>query len=202
MEAQNFLASDSLAIHPLTLDRWTDLERLFGARGACGGCWCMTWRLTRAEYERSKGEANRDAFREIVAAGSVTGLLAYAGDEAVAWCAVAPRDEFPTLERSRILKRVDEQSVWSVVCFFVRRDFRRKGVTTRLLRAAIEFAAQHDARIVEGYPVEPRTPDMPPVFAFTGLAASFQHAGFVEVARRSETRPIMRYVIGQDRPVG
>lgn len=162
----------------------------------------MTWRLTRSEYERDKGQANRSAFREIVAAGRVTGLLGYVGEDPVAWCAVAPRDEFPALERSRILKRVDEQPVWSVVCFFVRRDLRRTGITTRLLAAAIEFAGAHGANILEGYPVEPRKPEMPPAFAFTGLAASFRHAGFVEVARRSETRPIMRCMIGRGSTAG
>lgn len=185
----------ALSFHPLTADRWPDLEALFGVRGACGGCWCMTWRLTRAEYERNKGESNRRAFHEIVQGGGPVGLLAYVEAEPVGWCAIAPREAFPTLDRSRILKRVDEQPVWSVVCFFVKRNYRHKGVSTRLLRAAVAFAAEHGARIVEGYPVEPRKAEMPPVFAWTGLAASFRQAGFVEVARRSETRPIMRFAI-------
>jgi GNAT superfamily N-acetyltransferase len=186
----------TIEIEPLTIERWADLEALFGPRGACGGCWCMTWRLTRSEYERNKGESNRNLFRDIVAEGSPIGLLAYDGDEPVGWCAVAPRDEFSTLDRSRILKRVDDQPVWSVVCFFVRRSHRGRGLTVRLLEAAIEYAGAHDAKIVEGYPVEPRKPEMPPVFAFTGLVSAFRQAGFVEVARRSETRPIMRYEIG------
>ena len=161
----------------------------------------MTWRLTRAEYEREKGESNRRAFHEIVASGTPVGLLAYVESEPVAWCAIAPRPEFPTLERSRILKRVDDQPVWSVVCFFVKRGYRRKGVSTRLLKAAVAFAAAHGARIVEGYPVEPRKPEMPPVFAWTGLAASFRQAGFVEVARRSESRPIMRIELPKRGPL-
>ncbi len=126
------------------------------------------------------------------------GLLAYDGDEPVGWCAVAPRDEFSSLNRSRVLKRVDDQPVWSVVCFFVKRSHRHQGLTVRLLKTAIDFAAEHGASIVEGYPIEPRKPEMPPVFAFTGLASAFLEAGFVEVARRSETRPIMRYAIGSD----
>jgi GNAT superfamily N-acetyltransferase len=155
----------------------------------------MTWRLTRAEYERNKGDANREAFREIVASGAPVGLLAYADNEPVGWCAIAPREAYPTLERSRVLKRVDEQPVWSVVCFFIKRGFRRQGLSTRLLRASVAFAAERGARFVEGYPVEPRTSEMPPAFAWTGLAAAFRRAGFSEVARRSETRPIMRYEI-------
>jgi GNAT superfamily N-acetyltransferase len=182
----------ALSFRPLTSELWPDLEALFGARGACGGCWCMTWRLTRAEYERNRGEPNRRAFQQIVASGTPVGLLAYVESEPVGWCAIAPRDEFPTLDRSRILKRIDELPVWSVVCFFVRRAYRHKGISTRLLSAAVDFAAEQGARIVEGYPVEPRKAEMPSIFAWTGLAASFRQAGFVEVARRSETRPIMR----------
>jgi GNAT superfamily N-acetyltransferase len=186
-----------LTFEPLTSERWNDLEALFGPRGACGGCWCMTWRLTRAEYERGKGDGNREAFRAVVASGAPVGLLAYAGNEPIGWCAIAPREDFPALERSRILKRVDDEPVWSVVCFFVKRGWRRRGISTRLLTAAIDFAAEHGARIVEGYPVEPRKAEMPPVFAWTGLTASFRQAGFVEVARRSEKRPIMRYEIAE-----
>ncbi len=182
-------------IQPLTMENWPDLEALFGPRGAVGGCWCMYWRQTRAEYELAKGDGNRNAFREIVACGEPVGLLAYDGDDPVGWCAVTPRDELPALNRSRVLKRVDDQPVWSVSCFFVKRSHRHLGLTVRLLKAAIEFAAERGAIILEGYPVEPRKPEMPPVFAFTGLASAFLRAGFVEVARRSETRPIMRYQI-------
>jgi len=189
------LDAEQIRIVPLTGENWTDLEALFGPRGAVGGCWCMYWRQTRAEYDRFKGEANRGAFHDIVVSGDPVGLLAYDNEEPVGWCAVAPRDDFPALDRSRVLKRVDTQPVWSVVCFFVKRSHRHQGLTVRLLKAAVEFAANHGATIVEGYPIEPRKPETPPVFAFTGLKSAFLQAGFEEVARRSETRPIMRFVI-------
>jgi GNAT superfamily N-acetyltransferase len=185
----------SIEIHPATSERWDDLERLFGPRGATGGCWCMWWRLPRSEFDRQKGEGNREALRSVVNTGTPPGLLAYIDGQPVGWCALAPREEYGALERSRILKRVDELPVWSVTCFFVAKEHRRKGVTSRLLRAAVEYAAEHGARIVEGYPVEPKSADTPPVFIFTGIASSFRDAGFAEVARRSETRPIMRYRI-------
>ena len=187
-----------LECHPLTPERWADFELLFGPRGACAGCWCMWWRTKRSEWDQQKGDGNREALKAIVHAGEVPGLLAYAGGQAIGWCAVQPREAYPALERSRILKRVDEQPVWSITCFFVARPFRRQGVKVRLLRAATEHARTHGARIVEGYPVAPRQSSMPDVYAFTGTVSAFRQAGFAEVLRRSETRPIMRYVIGED----
>jgi GNAT superfamily N-acetyltransferase len=185
----------ALAFHPLTPDRWSDLERLFGARGACGGCWCMWWRLRRSEFDARKGEPNRRAFHEIVHSGAEPGILAYADGEPVGWCAVQPREAYPVLGRSRTLKPVDDQAVWSVTCFFVARGFRKRGVTTRLLRAAVEHARARGGRIVEGYPIEPRKDHVPEAFAWTGFASAFKRAGFKEVARRSDTRPIMRYIV-------
>ncbi len=181
-----------LEFHPLTLARWRDLERLFGERGACAGCWCMFWRLKRSEFDKKKGEGNRKALRKIVAAGQEPGILAYAEGEPVGWCALAPRESYPVLENSRVLKRIDNQPAWSIPCFFVAKPFRRKGLTVQLLKAAIAYARNRGATIVEGYPVQPKKPRMPDIFAYTGLASAFLKAGFVEVARRSPTRPIMR----------
>jgi hypothetical protein len=53
-------------------------------------------------------------------------------------------------------------------------------------------ARQKGARIVEGYPIEPKKKEMPDVFAYHGFASIFRKNGFQEVARRSETRPMMR----------
>jgi len=189
------LKKSDLDVHPLTPERWADLEALFGERGACGGCWCMWWRLKRSDFERQKGEGNKRAFKRIVSNGETPGILAYADGQPVGWCAVAPREAYPVLARSRTLKPVDEEPVWSVVCFFVAKPFRRKGVTMRLLRAAIEFVREQGGKIVEGYPVEPRKGQMPEAFAWTGLVSAFRQVGFVEVLRRSETRPIMRYTV-------
>ncbi|HVE79768.1 MAG TPA: GNAT family N-acetyltransferase [Gemmatimonadaceae bacterium] len=184
-----------LTFAPATPDRWPDVERLFGARGGCAGCWCMWWRLPAAEWERGKGAANKRALRRVVATGARPGVLAYLGGEPVGWCAVAPREAYVRLEGARVLKRIDAEPVWSIVCLFVARGHRRRGVSVALLGAAAELAAASGARIVEGYPVEPRKGAMPDAFAWTGTAAAFRAAGFVEVARGSATRPIMRRVL-------
>lgn len=159
----------------------------------------MWWRITRAQYEESKGDANRASFKTLVDGGRVPGLIGYDGTDPVAWCAVEPRESYPVLDRSRVLRPVDDRPVWSVVCFFIRKTHRAAGVGTKMLRAAVAFAAEHGAQVVEGYPVAPVKDRMPEVFAHTGVEAMFRAAGFSEVERRSPTRPIMRYVIGAER---
>jgi GNAT superfamily N-acetyltransferase len=182
--------------YPLTPARWSDLEALFGAHGAVGGCWCMWWRLKRSEYNQQKGDGNRQAFKDLVSAGAPPGILAYSGEKPVGWCALAPRDAYPTLERSRVLKRVDDLPVWSVTCFFIAKPYRRQGLTVRLLEAAVEYAGSQGASIVEGYPEDPIGSNQPSPFVFTGLASAFKKAGFKEVLRRSEKRPMMRFYLG------
>ena len=189
----------TLSFHPLTPTRWHDFELLFGPRGACGGCWCMYWRRTRPTFEKGKGAGNRRAMKAIVEQGREPGILAYAGQTAVGWCSVAPREEFIRLGSSRILKSVDVVPVWSISCLFISRDYRNRGVSVALLRAAIDFVAERGGTVVEGYPVEPKSAEMPPAFAWTGIASAYRRAGFHEHRRGSATRPIMRYEISQAR---
>ena len=189
---------ETLSFKPLTSKNWKDFELLFGARGACGGCWCMHWRLSRSEFEQQKGEQNRKAMKKLVDSDDITGIIAYYKKQPVGWCAVGPRSAYKFLAGSRILKPVDEKPVWSITCLFISRSFRRKGVSVELLKTAVSFVRDRGGAIVEGYPIEPRNDRMPDVFMWTGLASAFRHAGFTEVTRRSETRPIMRYVIAAD----
>ena len=185
----------NLKVLPLSRARWRDLETLFGERGACGGCWCMWWRLPRSQFDRQKGAGNRRAFKRLVDSGETPGILAYRDGRPIGWCALGPRRTYPVLDRSRTLKQIDERPVWSVTCLFVARPHRRKGVTVDLLRAAAGHAARRGASLLEGYPVEPRTGRLPDAFAWTGLPSAFRKAGFAEVLRRSPTRPIMRLVL-------
>lgn len=178
--------------HPATAERWVDLAALFGARGACGGCWCMFWRLPRKAFEAGKGEKNRRELQAIIRDGGEPGILGYLGDEPVAWCAVVPREVYPALARSRVLKPVDDAPVWSISCLFVKKAYRRRGLSVAMLQAAVAFAASRGATVVEGYPVEPLAGKAPDAFVWTGLATAFRAAGFREVVRRSPTRPIMR----------
>jgi len=189
----------SLEFLPLTPETWTDFEKLFGEKGACGGCWCMWWRLNRKDFDARKGEGNRNAMKEIVASGRVPGILAYYEEIPIGWCSVAPREQFIRLQNSKILKPVDHQPVWSIVCLFVAKAYRRRGVSIRLLAAAVKYVGARGGKIVEGYAVEPKKKKIADVFAFHGLAAAYREAGFSEAIRRSETRPIMRYLVQSGR---
>jgi GNAT superfamily N-acetyltransferase len=153
----------------------------------------MHWRLSRKEWDAGKGEKNKRALEKIVAAGDPPpGVLGYADGEPVAWCAVAPRSDYPVLKRSRVLEPVDDEPVWSISCLFVLKAYRRRGVSVQMLEAAVEFAAGQGAEIVEGYPIEPTMQRTPDAFIWLGTPSAFRKAGFKEVARRSKSRPIMR----------
>lgn len=182
------------AIHPLTPDRWPDFERLFGKNGACAGCWCMWWLLSHAQWKAQKGDGNRRAMRALVKSNQVPGLLAYADGKAVGWCAVAPRERYVRLTTSRLLQPVDDQPVWCVTCFFVAREYRRRGVTVALLNAAADFARRRGGKILEGYPTD-TDQEKADAFVYTGLASAFRRAGFTEILRRSPNRPILRRVL-------
>ncbi len=157
----------------------------------------MWFRLPRAQWSRQVGPGNKRALKAIVDLGQVPGLLAYVAGEPVAWCSIGPRDVYSALERSRNLKRVDEQPAWSVVCFFVDRAFRGRGIMAPLLTAAVDYARAHGAQMVEGYPIDPERTKATPSSSYTGLVPVFRKVGFVEVLRRSPRQPIMRYTVAQ-----
>jgi len=180
---------------PLTPERWGDFEALMGPKGGTGGCWCMLWRQAKPEHDANAGEPNKAAMKAIVAGGEPPGLLAYEGGTPVGWISVAPRPAFPRLETSRVLKRIDDEEVWSVSCFLIAPTHRRQGVATKLLEAACAFVADRGGRIVEGYPIVSGRGTYPDVYAWIGFDTVFKRAGFLEVARTSTKRRIMRKVL-------
>lgn len=182
------------ALHPLTSNLFTDFERLFGPRGACGGCWCMFWKLRGKAFDGNTGDPAHQMQKSIVDSGTIPGLLAYEKGQPIGWIAVEPRSAYPKLAHSRILKSVDDEPVWSVTCFFVAKQARRRGLTVELLKGAVEYVKGQGGKVVEGYPVDAKQ-NMPAPSIYTGTASTFQQAGFVEVARRSKSRPIFRFTI-------
>lgn len=181
---------------PLTPDDFSLLEQLFGANGACGGCWCMWWRspLTGALYKAQNGAPNKAAMQQLVLDGEAQGILALAGERPVGWCTFGPRTDFPRLGRSRVYTRTDLEGVWSIPCFFVHRTYRGQGVARALLQTAIDEMRRQGASWAEAYPV-PLTKSgerLPATFAFTGPLSLFESLGFAVIQRSSHSRPLVR----------
>ena len=188
--------NSTVSVYPLTPDRWADLDTLFGEHGSGGGCWCMWWRLTDEQYRKQAGQANKRAFKKIVNSGEAPGVLVYVGKQPAGWCSIAPREQFGRLERSPLLKRVDDKPVWSIVCYYVDRLFRGQGLMEHLTRGAIELAIDRGARIIEAYPFE-ISENFSASQAYTGTVPLMRELGFVEVLRRASDRPIMRYYVDE-----
>jgi GNAT superfamily N-acetyltransferase len=187
----------AIEVVPATPERWADLEAVFGAKGACAGCWCMFWRLPSSVSRGNTGDQNREALRALVEAGQEPGLLAYVDGAPAGWCAVGPREAFARLETSRKLRRLDDAPAWAIPCFFVARPYRRQGLMRALIAGAVRYARAHGARLVEGYPLELesaplRGQRLTGDGGFTGVASAFRAEGFQEAAQVSETQRIMR----------
>lgn len=203
MHAMSAAPSSSIAIHPLTPDRWRDLATLFETNAVTRGCWCMWFRTATSDFRANEGDGNRRAFQRIVRGAAVApGLIAYIDGTPAGWCAVAPRDEYPRILRSPTTKPADDRPAWAITCFFIARHARGAGLMRRLLDEATRFAAHHGATLVEGYPVDPAGRRINPDEAYHGLASVFAAAGFKEVARRQPKRPIMRRAVARTRHVG
>ena len=104
----------NLVFHPLTIEHWDDFVKLFGAKGAYGGCWCMYWRITRKEFGQNCGDKNKQAMHELIKSGTIPGIIGYLNNQPATWCSIAPREEFASLERSRNLKRMDDKPVHQI----------------------------------------------------------------------------------------
>jgi GNAT superfamily N-acetyltransferase len=185
-----------LTCRPLTVERFADLEALFELRSVTRDCYCMHWRRPDGGFRDDR--SNRDRFLQVTTEGPPPGLIGYIDERPVAWVQIAPRDDFPTLDRSRNLARVDETDVWSVNCFFTHPSARRSGLGQAMLDGAVEYARSQGATVIEGYPFD--APTTSPVNLYTGTAEMFASHDFVEVARRRSHRPIVRLDLGSRKP--
>ncbi|MHA1983123.1 MAG: GNAT family N-acetyltransferase [Candidatus Hodarchaeales archaeon] len=184
-----------LSIHPLTPDRWEDLVTLFGKSGAYGNCWCMWFRLTNKEFNTAGGSKKKQMLKDIVDSGVPPGLLGYLNDEPIAWISLGSREDFKRLERSRNLKPIDDKKVWSIVCFFIHKNYRKRGYSKQLINEALRYAEANNATIIESYPVDTKGKRKDDGSMYYGHTGTFISLGFIEIVRRNPTRPIMRYSI-------
>lgn len=181
-------ASENIHFKELRPESWSAMERLFGPNGACGGCWCMWWRVeNRKVWNNVKGVRAKEMFRNLIQKGKAHGVLAFAGDEPVGWCSFGPRADFPGLDRVQAYKRDDTGDVWSVTCFFINRRWRGKGLARGLLKAAVEAMRKHGVKIVEGYPIT-TTKDgrrLNAGLAWTGPTKIFEELGSRRLNRKT-----------------
>ena len=183
-----------LTFEPLTKANWGKFVQLFGPKGACGNCWCMYYRLKKAEFKEGKvDDGNKEAMKDLVMQNNPTGILGFYEGQPIAWCAFAPREDFIKLENSRVHKRIDDKPVWSIPCFFIDKNFRRFGVSVELLKGVIAYAKEKGIKVIEAYPTIPTTETLPDSFVWVGLYKSFERAGFKIVDRTSKNRPMVRY---------
>jgi ribosomal protein S18 acetylase RimI-like enzyme len=182
-----------LDVRPLTPERWDDLVELFERPGGSivRGCWCMYYRKTGGHGGVGPAEPNRRALKALVDSGYVPGLIGYDNGNPVGWISLSPREDYLKLRRSPIMKPVDDKPVWSIVCFYVEPQARGRGVSEALLAGAMEFARSRGATLLEAYPVD-KPESSHPDFMFFGAKRMFDRAGFKEIARRKETRPVVR----------
>jgi len=189
-----------LTFEPLSKSNWDKFVALFGERGACGNCWCQAYRLPKTEFEAGKkNDGNKIKMKDLVWNNRPTGILTFYEGEAIAWCALAPREDFKRLEKSRVHKRIDDKPVWSIPCFFIKKNFRMKGVSQLMLKAVIDHAGRTRIPILEAYPLKPTSGKLPDAFAWIGLYSTFEKAGFRIVNHSSKNRPMVRYYINEGR---
>ncbi|SRR5579871_180284 len=181
----------SLSVCPVTRERLDGLACFSERHGKFRYCSCMRWRMRSTDFSRSTKESRVAALSRLVHDGQPVGVLAYEDGEPIGWCSVAPRESYHGLERYRSLARIDDQPVWSVVCFFVDRRYRRRGLTRALLDGAVAYAHSQGAKIVEGYPVAPG----PRLYTYMGAPSTFRAAGFRDVTLPGATRPVVRYFL-------
>ncbi|HET6327370.1 MAG TPA: GNAT family N-acetyltransferase [Planctomycetaceae bacterium] len=188
-EKPNRSDASTLTARLLRTDDWPTIEKLFGPNGACGGCWCMWWRVPQGGklWDRMKGNKNRTAFQQLLENGEVHGVLAFSGAEPVGWCSFGPRRLHPRLERVRALRRDWPEGTWSILCFYIPSAWRRRGVARLLLKEATAQAFKLGARQVEGYPVTTSSSAgaIPTAFAWTGVPPLFEAAGYKKAPEQS-----------------
>ncbi len=189
---------DKDALHPelkfqsLTADNWNQFEELMGERGGCGGCWCMSPRLSSKEFSENKYSGNKKLMQDLVNANSPTGLIATYKNEPVGWIALAPREDYSRIERSRALKRIDGKPVWSITCFFVKKEFRKMGLSQLLIKGAIDYAKKNRIKTLEAYPTIPYSDKVPAAFLWFGVLSAFTNNGFKVVQQNSKSRAMVR----------
>jgi GNAT superfamily N-acetyltransferase len=179
----------------LTAVNWPLFEQLMGEKGGCGGCWCMYFRLPDKDFKQNKHAGNKSMMHQLVKAAKPVGLMAIYKNEAIGWVALSPREDLYRIERSRTLKRIDDKQVWSVSCFFIKKEYRKKGLSQLLIKAVITYAHKNNIATLEAYPVIPYAAKSADVFLWTGILSAFTDNGFKVVKASGRSKTMVRLTI-------
>lgn len=185
--------TETLKFKPLTVSAWPHFEELMGEKGGCGHCWCMFFRLPYSRFQANKPHGNKLLMQDLVRQGRPVGLIAFLHKEPVGWIALAPREDYSKLENARSFKRIDDKPVWSITCFFIKKNYRRRGLSGQLIRGAVEFAQKKKIRVLEAYPAIPYSENMPHPFLWVGVLSGFLANGFRVVKQSSKSRAMVRW---------
>lgn len=189
----------TITIEPVTPDRFADAEHALSGGGDGRSCQCQWWMITNAQWQGTSQEERQGMLRAEVDAGPPPALVAYVDGEAAGWVRVGPRTAQQRIARTRAFADsphpFDDESVWAVSCFVIRREHRGAGLTAELLDAALAYAADNGARVVEAYPVDPTAAKKRANEMYTGILSTFLAAGFTEVARPKPHLAIVEKVI-------
>jgi GNAT superfamily N-acetyltransferase len=169
-------------IVPASPQLWPQIAELFAAGGDPKWCWCQFWRKPGSNWSNTSADENRTDLEGLVEGDPSPGLVALRDGGAVGWVGLGPRDAFPRLARSRTLPQLPGDRIWAVNCFVVARTARRSGIASALLAAAVEYARDHGAGLVEGYPVNTGGTRISSASVYTGTLGMFERAGFERVA--------------------
>jgi len=184
----------ALSCHPVTPDRWGDLEQLFGPNGAYSNCWCTWWILSNRQWSAAQPAERRALLHDLTSEGAVPGILAYEEDSPVGWVAVGPRQRYARMMSTRapVNGPLDlDDPGWVVNCFYVPSDLRGHGIAGGLLGAAVDFAFGAGATYLAGHPVDTTDQGRRTADLFVGTLSMFLEAGFSEIGRRGR-RPVVR----------
>jgi GNAT superfamily N-acetyltransferase len=182
----------NLKFKPLAVDNWNQFEELMGDKGGCGGCWCMSFRLTSREFSENKYQNNKGLMYDLVKSCRPTGLIATYKGQAVGWIAFAPREDYKRIERSKAFKRPDDKPVWSITCFFIKKEFRKMGLSEEMIKGVIEYAKKNNIHSLEAYPAIPYADNVPPPFLWVGILSAFARNGFHVVRQNGKSRVMVR----------
>ena len=184
--------NNKLKFESLASSNWKQFETLMGEKGGCGNCWCMYFRLPHKVFQENKPNGNKKLMKQLVNKGLPQGLIASMNSKPVGWIALAPREDYLKLENTRVFKPIDDKPVWSITCFFVKKEFRRMGLSQQLIKGAVDFAKKKKIKTLEAYPAIPYDEKVPHSFLWVGVLSSFIKNGFKIVRQSSKSRAMVQ----------